>query len=1090
LLEVMFGDGDRLDQTGFTQPALFAFQVALYRLVESWGLVPDVVVGHSIGEVAAAQVAGVLSLEDACRLVAARAALMQALPPGGAMAALRAGEDEVRPFLVDGVDIAAVNGPGSVVISGAEAPVLAIADRFKGKRLRVSHAFHSPLMEPMLEDFRAVAEQLSYAEPTIPMVHTASGEMGAGYWVRQVREAVRFGPAIESLQVDAYLEIGPSGALSAMVDGALPVMPSPLAAVSRVHNVVVSGRLVDLPTYPFEHKRFWLDAAPGTGGATMLGLDRAGHGLLGAGVELAGGNGSVFTGRISLATHAWLADHRVDDLVVLPGTALVDMAMHAGGSLEELTIESALVLEADAAALVQVAVTPNGEVTVHSRREDEPSWTRHASGTVTTTTGDVPRQEWATRWPPAGQQLDTSDVYDRLADRGYRYGPAFQGLQRVWRFDGDLLAEVELESAEQFGVHPALLDSVLHAILLDRQDGDPTELVVPFSWRGVRLHATGATNLRVRISSVAEDTVSLIATDPTGAPVITIDALTVRPMRLDRPVPNALFHTEWVPVEPGNSAEELTVVPCVPRPGDVPEAVGELLTRVLRLVQDADGPIVLQTRNAVAAGGVEVDPVSAAVWGLLRSAQTENPGRFILADLDDDSTMPSLGTDEPQLAVRAGQILSPRMTKLSQSTMDWSLGDGTVLITGGTGALGAAVARHLVSDHGARKLLLVSRRGPDTDGALVLEAELIAAGVDVTIAACDTADRAALAELLTEHRVTAVIHAAGVLDDATVATMTEDQLLDVLRPKVTAAWNLHELTHDLSAFVLFSSLAGVIGTAGQGNYAAANAFLDALAVHRQSHGLPGVSIAWGSWESGMAAQLSDADQARLTRTGVTPLTTEQGLTLLDVAMASGAAHVVAAGFRLPALRERQRNGTLPPILRGLLPTVQRTATTAPNWRPRLAELTETEQHQALLELTRGEVATVLAADAVDPTRPLLDLGFDSLTAVELRNRLAAATGLTLPTSLVFDYPTVTEIAEHLRAEIMPASPTDAERVRVELGRLEDVLAGGDEEARTLAMNHLRRLLSELAGTGSDAGVLDKLESASDDEMFALIDNEL
>ncbi|HEV2783517.1 MAG TPA: SDR family NAD(P)-dependent oxidoreductase, partial [Actinophytocola sp.] len=358
--------------------------------------------------------------------------------------------------------------------------------------------------------------------------------------------------------------------------------------------------------------------------------------------------------------------------------------------------------------------------------------------------------------------------------------------------------------------------------------------------------------------------------------------------------------------------------------------------------------------------------------------------------------------------------------------------DGAVLITGGTGVLGGNLARHLVEVHGVRHLVLTSRRGPNADGAAELRDELTELGATVTIAACDAADRHALAELIDslDHPLTGVVHAAGVLDDATVESLTPQQVERVLRPKLDAAVNLHELTRglDLAMFVLFSSVAGILGTAGQGNYAAANAALDALAQHRRAHGLPATALAWGMWAqaTGMTAHLDDADRVRLSRSGVQPLSTAEGMALFDAATMVDSGVLAPIKLDLAALQERARGAPLPAVLQGLV-RVRRTAQSADAdqaaaLRDRLAALSTSDREQLVLDLVGAQVAAVLGhatPRTVTADRAFTDLGFDSLTAVELRNRLNAATGLRLPATLVFDYPTPGVLARHLRASLVP-----------------------------------------------------------------------
>ncbi|MFE7564912.1 SDR family NAD(P)-dependent oxidoreductase, partial [Kitasatospora sp. NPDC057500] len=817
---------------------------------------------------------------------------------------------------------------------------------------------------------------------------------------------------------------------------------------------------LDLPTYPFQHQHYWLDDLPSVGDVSSAGLGSVEHPMLGAVTVLANSEGYLFTGRLSLATHPWLADHAVQGDVLVPGTAFVELALRAGeqagcDELAELTLHTPLVLPESGAVRIQLALSAADDstrrtLTVHSRpesAEDDDAWTLHASGFLGTGTAAEPLP--LPTWPPAeAAAVPVDTLYEEFARAGFGYGPVFQGLRAAWRVGEDVYAEVALPEekhaeAARFALHPALLDAALHSCALLSDEGGRPQL--PFAWSGVSLHATGATALRVRMTRHGATDFSFTVADTTGQPVATVDRLTLREL------PAAASGSAWA------SALHRLTWPAVPLPapapaapepqvlrvgGDSPgDAVTAVLARLHELPQDAS--VVFVTRDAVAVDTERpVDLAQAAAWGLLRSAQTESPGRIRLVDLDgldasEQALAAALQLDEPCLALRDGVPHVARLARAAAPTAAPVPGidpASTVLITGATGALGALVARHLVAERGVRQLLLLSRQGGGAAGADELAAELTGLGATVRFAACDVADRdalaAELAQVPAEHPLTAVVHAAGVLDDGVIASLTPERVDRVLRPKVDGALNLHELTldHGLSAFVLFSSAAGVLGSAGQASYAAANTVLDALAHNRHAAGLPAVSLAWGLWaeHSAMTAELDEVDQARMERAGILPLATEDGLAVLDAAFTAERPQLVPIRLEPTVFRAQAAAGTLPQLLRGLFrgPARRVRATsraTDPALRQRLLALPQDGRAEALLDLVRTQVATVLgfvSPQGLDPRRAFSQLGFDSLTAVELRNGLSTGTGLQLPATLVFDYPTPVLLAEYLLAELL------------------------------------------------------------------------
>ncbi|MEH0827659.1 SDR family NAD(P)-dependent oxidoreductase, partial [Micromonospora sp. CPCC 205714] len=1070
----------------------------------------------------------------------------------------------------------------------------------------------------MLDEFRAVAAELTYAEPQLPVVSNLTGALASSeltdpeYWVRHVREAVRFADGVTALHAagaTTFLEIGPDAALTPMIEGILTddvtVVPSlrrghdehhqALTALAKLHvtgttvdwTTLLTGTRVELPTYPFQRQRYWRPERPGGEGATPAGLAATEHPLLGTSVALADTDGLLFTGRLSVDAQPWLADHAVGGTVLFPGTGFVELAVAAGERtgtpvVEELILHAPLVLPENTAVTLQVAVgapddTGSRAVTVHARAGEADPWTRHAEGRIGAG-GTAPAVDLTTWPPPGATPLPTGDAYERMAERGYGYGPTFQGLRAAWQRGEELYAEIALPDAahaeaEQFTLHPALLDAALHVLgLADGDADDQGGTMLPFSWNVVTAHAAGARGLRVAIRPTGPREVSLDLADLSGAPVASVGSLALREVaaeQLRAAAPGrqeGLYRLAWTPaadlptattgagwavigqpapgdpdlagrstgtgpakapdpaalggdggrandgdlaapgadtgpandpalalrggdgaptsyqdlggggslpsypdlaalgaaVDAGLSAPDVVLFR-VPRPEttpataeraepntgvDVPAGVRGCVNEVLDVVQGWLGDprftaarLVLITEGAVGADGADVTLTQAPVWGLLRAAQAENPGRFVLLDTDRtdasrDALGPALATDEPELMLRAGRVLVPRLVREPSAPADTPAGldpDGTVLVTGGTGGLGALVARHLAGAYGIRHLLLTSRRGPAAPGVDELRAELAALGATADVVACDVGDRDQLAALLAtvpaERPLTAVVHAAAVVDDGVVGSLTPERIDGVLRPKVDAAWHLHELTRDadLAAFLLFSSAGGLVLAAGQGGYATANVFLDALAQHRVAAGLPATSIAYGLWgtDVGLGAWLTEADLQRMARQGLPALTVPEGLAALDTALRSPRATLVPVKVDVAALRARADDP--PALLRGLLPRVRRRSAAAavdPEWfARRLAGQSPAEQERQVTELVRGHAAAVLGHDgpeAVDPERDFLELGFDSLAAVELRNRLNAATGLRLAPMAVFDNKNPAALARHLRAELAPA----------------------------------------------------------------------
>ncbi|WP_425288554.1 SDR family NAD(P)-dependent oxidoreductase [Streptomyces melanosporofaciens] len=1143
LVEVL-GDEVALGRVEVVQPVLFAVMVSLARLWRSFGVVPAAVVGHSQGEIAAACVAGVLSLEDAARVVCVRSRLIaEGLAGRGGMVSVPLPMAEVEELVApfgEGLVVAAVNGPESVVVSGTSDAVAALVEREpRARRIAVDYASHSPMVQDLCEDVLKALAPIAPATGAVPVYSSVTGgpvdgsTMDAEYWFANLREPVDFAGAVSALLADgfrAFVELSPHPVLTTAVEQTATALDTEIAVVGTLRRrsggqaqllralaqahvcgvevdwnpVFPTGvRQVELPTYPFANERFWLDGSSAGGDLSTVGLAAVDHGLLGAKADMAGSGEIVLSGALSLLTHPWLADHTVRGSVILPGSAFVELAVRAGDEVhrpvvEELTIHAPLVIPAGERVDVQVSVTTDGHVQVHSRTAD-PDWTYHASAFMTDRAQEA--QVWGS-WPPEpAETVDIEGFYETLAGNGLGYGPAFRGVRAMWRSADAFYAEVALPDevpATAFVLHPALLDATLQVMAFGASESGRTSL--PFAWSGVRVHASGARSLRVRVAASPSGDISLLATDPANAPVVTVDRLRSRPLRTDEPDPSLgglLFRLDWTPVD-SPSAEDPG--PVVMYECEAMDAPVEVAGRALEAVQGwllnegrPDSRLVVVTRGAVSTG--PDDALSALqqtpVWGLVRSAQTEHPGRLVVVDIDDESAdaLPAaLATGEPQLALRRGAVLAPRLVPArSDGDIPRIPADSAVLVTGGTSGLGALVARHLAGEHGVRHLVLVSRSGPRADGVAELVAELGALGATADVVACDIADRdqvRALLDGIDAFPLAGVVHAAAVLDDGIVTSMTSERLHTVAAPKIDGALNLHRLTEgmDLALFVLFSSAAGTLGSPGQANYAAANTFLDALATQRRAAGLAGHSLAWGLWEQ--ATTLTAPVKGTRPQGAIGALSTAEGLALFDRALAG------TDPVTVPARRA--------PVAHGPVRPTAAVAVAEPDFVARMGALSPAERKRELLRLVREQAAAVLGfarRDEIDPQRPFLNAGFDSLTAVDLRNRLNTVTGLRLPPATTFDFPSPDALAGKMAEELGKtagelASETGTEQALLAaLDQLEAALAAPstDTALRTVLADRLTRLQAHSAPARQPAA---ELRTASAGELLDFIHNEL
>ncbi|MFD7122583.1 type I polyketide synthase, partial [Streptomyces sp. NPDC059922] len=823
-----------------------------------------------------------------------------------------------------------------------------------------------------------------------------------------------------------------------------------------------------LPTYPFQHQHYWIEAAHSLANAGTIGLRTTSHPWLAAATALANDNGHLLTGRLSPAAHSWLNDHTVFDTTITPGTALLEIAFAAArevgaDAVGELTMTEPLVLRDAVRLQVVVGAEIEGRraIALYSQPEDalDGVWHQHALGElVESASGAEGSAEFAelAQWPaPGAERVDLEGLYQQFASQGLGYGPAFQGLTELWRKDGHAYGLIRLPESiapDDFGIHPALLDAALHGLTALR--GTDEDVVLPFEWTDARLHATHSAELRVRISLDREAAVARIhAADGAGRPVASVGELRLREVtaeqiraaepvehlyRADFVAPRGAARTAEVEdvVVLGGGVELAAVLGGVPRFADVDALLGadtvparvlvdataptadgdptgtaaQALTTLQRLLADerlAGSELVWVTRRAVGEGARDL--VHAPLWGLVRAAATENPERSVrLIDLDvqdahllDDALALA---DEPEVAVRGGEVRVGRLVRARVTDTVPEVRrldpEGVVLVTGGTGELGRQLAHHLVRHHDARHLVLTSRRGPEAPGADGLVGELRESGaVSVEIRACDIGDEREAAALIggLDRPLTAVYHLAGVLDDGLVAGQSPERLARVFVPKVDGALHLHRLTqaHDLAAFVLFSSAAGILGSAGQSTYAAANTFLDALAHHRRAQGLPAASLAWGLWQLagiGMTSHLGEAELSRIRRQGIGALTESQGMRLLDASLVQPYAHLAPIRLELASLqRGAGRGEEVAARFRGLVRARPRRAGDAQGapsgLRERLVVLGEDERRDVLNQLVRTEAATVLGLNdphTLTTDHVLKDLGIDSLMAVELR----------------------------------------------------------------------------------------------------------
>ncbi|MET8687107.1 beta-ketoacyl synthase N-terminal-like domain-containing protein [Streptomyces sp. NPDC004732] len=1266
--DVLRGDGSELSRVEVVQPVLWAVMVSLAAVWADQGVTPAAVVGHSQGEIAAAVVAGALTLEDGAKIVALRSRALRQLSGAGAMASLGVGQEQAAE-LIDGhpgVGVAAVNGPSSTVISGPPEQVAAVvadaeARELRGRVIDVDYASHSPQVDSITDELTRILAGIRPVQAPVAFYSAVTGTrvdttaLDTDYWVTNLRRPVRFADAVTALLADGHrifieasshpvLTLGlqetfeEAGAEAVTIptlrreDGGLSRFARSLAqafgagCAVRWENWFPAGGAsgpesssyaLQLPTYAFQRRRYWLGAAAGSQDAAGLGLAAAGHPLLGAATELADGDVHLLTGRISRHSHPWLAQHTLFGTAVVPASVLTEWALRAAdeagcAGVEDLTLQAPLVLPDAAGVQVQIVVGPadsrgeqDGEsgqggqggrrdVHVYARPDDEDApdgggaaWTCHAAGQlVAEPTGLVDADASDGVWPPAGAEpVDLGDFYERAAATGVGYGPAFTGLRALWRRGAELFAEAVLPQGAPegagFGIHPALLDAALHPALLGDPPTGDDQVWLPFSLTGVSLWATGATSVRVRLSPLDDDgplperagrTWQVAVSDPTGAEVLTCEGLVVvaagaRELReAGRRAASDLYALRWVPVSVSGSApvpvcvwstEEKAVpdegapIPSVvlvdladvdmgtsgTAPGADEAAVAlaaaqrtaALIDRWLADARLTDTRLVLLTHGAVATGDDPLPaPAAAAVRGLVHQAQVAHPGRFFLIDTNADvvagdaaseqAVATALAADEPQLALRDGRLLAPRLTASSKaaSTTDEAPPldpDGTVLLVGSAGAPVVAFAEHLVRTEQCRHLLILSEGyvSGAGEGELDLEVvELRELGAIVRLGAIDPAHPTttltdAVAAVDGDHPVTAVVHAAG--------TSAPGSFADgwAARAGVTAALHAATAHLPLALFAVLSPAGADLGIPRPTADAGADAFREALALRRHTADTTGVSLTYGPPPE------PSPDTPGIKGTEPTRLPA-----LLDAARAHGGTPLTGVRLALRALASAGADA-LPAPLRALAapqaPARRAAADRRPptDWSARLASLSTTEQLRLLTDAVRAHAAAVLGRtdpEALRGDATFKQLGLDSLTAVELRNRLVEDTGLRLPTALVFRHPTPAAVAGHLRerltggqgeqpagggaAAAVPSGPPATGTVLSDLTRMESSLAalaaqlshGETGEITTRLETLLARWKTTNVTAGDDDSAADRLKAASADQIFDFIDNEL
>jgi len=924
-----------LDQTAYTQPVLFAIEYALFKLWQSWGIKPDVVMGHSVGEYVAATVAGVFSLEDGLRLIAKRGQLMQQLPSLGEMVSVIASESKVQAAIASyteklglaqsNVGIAAINGPESVVISGASAAVKAISSRLESegvkiKRLQVSHAFHSPLMTPILAKFEAVAQQVSYHEPQIPIISNVTGEQATcdistpDYWVNHICQPVQFFQSMETLYQQGYevfLEIGPKPILLGMGRQCLPEgvgvwLPSLRPGVedwqqmlSSLGQLYLQGVEIDwlgvdqdygfqkvvLPTYPFQRQRYWIEPSQGRG------KDKAKQNL-------------------SISTSS-----PVTELLDRGDYKQLTAMLTGNGSLTAVEVVQQLIHHHQQ-SLTQAALN---DCLYHIEWQLKPS----------TLAPETPSQNG--QWLIIGGE---ATVAQKLAEQLEQKQQSCYVVQQFPQNYSQLLHQVQQET-----------ELPLVGIVYLTSEEVPSQI-----------NTTSSQSLLGLLQTLLQDDSS----NPVKVWVVTAGAV----------------------------------------------AKGEHFISVNQTPLWGMGKVVSLEHPELWGGLIDIEP-----------GKTENHLECLLREL--------LNRDaEDQVVYRGGERYVPRLVPSSVPTSKIFKVEptGSYLITGGLGYLGLKVADWLVKQ-GVRHLTLLSRSGLTKETQAAVEA-LQQTGTYVKVLAADVADLTDMERVwkqlqAEEKPLKGIIHAAGVGRLDTLEELTPEKWEAVLRPKVQGGWNLHQLSRNenLDFFVCFSSIASVWGSRGQTHYAAANQFLDGLVHYRHSLGLPGLAINWGAWAGG--GMTTNEAQRWLAQIGVEALSPELAISALEHLISANQVQVTVSRndwYRFKTMYAVKRPRPLLDLIAVLPEDIEDKTNLAPSLLQQLEAVTETQRRELLRQALQEEVARVLGLPITNKPGSevgFFEMGMDSLTAVDLRDRLSKLLGVNLSSTLTFDFPNIEKLEKYL-----------------------------------------------------------------------------